>query len=303
MTNTDKKENPITALMDLKKYEIPESMALNIKNLFEPKVEDLIQLEGKYNDIIHQENITKELCKEAGELRKTIKKLRTPIEKIRKAEKEPYLRGGQAIDWIGNGLRDIMKEKEANLEKIQNHFEILEEKRIAKLEEERIEKIKAFNIDWVGLDLGKMPDKEFETFYQNAKEIYEEGIKTEKEAEEKRIKEELQITRERALIKLGVDWTVYNLGDMSDAEYYKLYAEKEVEFNKKQEEEEKRKEKEKLIEQKKKEEEEEKQKEEKLKKDKVYKDFIKKNEGKYDVEKAENGKIYLYKIVDQMDIL
>lgn len=309
---------------DILKYGVPEDLALRIKAKFEPTIESLTAYESEFQAVMElwedPKNIDKALCKRAWTVRKAIKKVRSEIEKMRKAEKDPYLKSGQAIDWITKRLKDTVSGKEMKLENIETYFEKIEAEKIAKLEAERIEELSKYKIDGSEMKLGKMAGSSYDKLLKEAKIKYQ----ADKDMEEEKIKQEkikaLQIERERKFLKIGVDWTVYSLGEMTEGEFNTQYTIEETKYNKEQEkikkqeeelEETKRQlkkesdERRKLEDEKRAKEKEKKDEETRKRaaqKDQAYKDFYVKNKDLYDGEIIENGKIILYKIVDELEI-
>lgn len=85
--------------------------------------------------------ITPEICALAKTARKELASIRIEAEKTRKSEKEASLRFGKALDGIANFLKLAVSEREEQLEKIEKHFEILEQQRVQALQKQRAEQL------------------------------------------------------------------------------------------------------------------------------------------------------------------
>ncbi len=77
----------------------------------------LESFEEAFNQIMAEE-VTEELCGRAKRLRLDISKIRVSADKARKAQKEEYLRAGNAIQGVFNILKFAVTDKE---EKAQRH--------------------------------------------------------------------------------------------------------------------------------------------------------------------------------------
>ena len=86
---------------------IEPSKALAIKETFSPMVEMLEGFELKYNNLINDSEIeiTKDVSKQAKRIRLDIAKIRIHADKVRKENKEEYLRATKAIDGVFNILK------------------------------------------------------------------------------------------------------------------------------------------------------------------------------------------------------
>lgn len=191
------------------KFDSPElksiepSKAATIKATFEPMAEMLTKFEESYNIVIEEakKEITKEVTAKARELRKAIGKVRIETEKVRKKEKEEYLRAGKAIDGVSNILKWAVTDKETKLKEIENYFEIQEQKRIEALQNERANKLSPYVEDAHERDLAKFADDEFEALFAMKKKEQEDRIAAEKKAEAERIAKEKAEAEERERIR------------------------------------------------------------------------------------------------------
>ena len=182
---------------------IEQSKAEQIKATFEPMAEMLTEFEEAYNSIIleSETEITHEVSAKAKRLRLDIGKVRIGTEKVRKEQKEEYLRAGKAIDGVSNILKWAVTDKENRLKEIENYFEIQEQKRLEKLQADRAEKLSLYVEDAHERDLAKFADDEFEALLAMKKKEQEDRIAAERKAEEERIAKEKAEAEERERIR------------------------------------------------------------------------------------------------------
>jgi len=171
---------------------IEKSKAEAIRATFEPMVEMLSQFEENYNSLVKESEggINEELCSRAKRLRIDIGKVRIDTEKIRKEQKEEYLRAGKAIDGVSNILKWAVTDKENKLKEIEDYFEIQEKVRINKLQTERAAKLSMYVEDADERDLGSMEEDVWDAYLGRKKQDYEDRIEAEHKAEEERKKNE-----------------------------------------------------------------------------------------------------------------
>jgi hypothetical protein len=231
--------NELITLESTELQGIELSKAKQIKAVFDPMTEMLMKFEDDFNTIIEESKveITKEITAKAKRLRIDIGRVRIATEKTRKEQKEEYLRAGKAIDSVANIVKWVVTDKEEKLEKIEKHYEFLEQQRIEKLQTERAEELQQY-VDAVPSDLGTMKDDVWQAYIDTKKRQYEERIEAEKKAEVERLEneriEKLRWERSDAIRPFynffdgnGID----NLGKMSQEEFdglmYNLSAKKE----------------------------------------------------------------------------
>jgi len=225
---------------------VESSRAEQIRQIFVPMADMLEQFENVYNIIIEESKgeITKEITKRAKRIRLDIGKIRIETEKVRKAQKEEYLRAGKAIDGVANILKWAISEKEGKLKEIENYFEIKENERLKKLQEERVNLISQYLDDAHERDLASMDDDVWDAYFAAKKKAYEDKVEAEKQAEKERIKREkkAKIHKERkdAVLKywnLIDDETKFsNFADMTEKEYKFLVSNLKKEFDKQEKE-------------------------------------------------------------------
>jgi hypothetical protein len=149
-------------------------------------------LESQYNEVIKMDLESVETSKVARELRLKIRDNRTKgIVVWHKTTKEVFLRAGQYVDALKNREVAINERMESNLEEIEKHFEIQEQKRRDALRETRISALSIYS-EFVpfGIDLGTMNDEEYQKIFNGAKLQFDAKIEAEKKAEQERIEAE-----------------------------------------------------------------------------------------------------------------
>jgi len=167
---------------------IEKSKAEAIRATFEPMVTMLQEFEDAYNSIVNasSKEITKELINAAKRLRLDIGKVRIEADKLRKEQKEEYLRAGKAIDAVNNILKWAVTDKENRLKEIEDYFEIQEQERLEKLQSDRAAKLSKYVEDADERNLASMDEDVWNAYYNQKKRDYEDRIKAERKAEEDR---------------------------------------------------------------------------------------------------------------------
>jgi len=163
----------------------------------------LSQFESKYNEVIKEadKEINLEVTAKAKRVRIDIGRVRIETEKVRKEQKEEYLRAGKAIDGVSNILKWAVTEKENKLKEIENYFEIQEQKRLEALQNERVEKLSKYLEDAEERDLASMDEDVWNAYLSSKKKDYEDRIEAEKKAEQERIAREKAEAEERERIR------------------------------------------------------------------------------------------------------
>lgn len=165
------------------------SKAAQIKAVFEPMVTMLEEFEGQYAEIMALE-ISPETCLMAKRLRLDIGKIRIQADKVRKEQKEEYLRAGNAIQGVYNILKFAVIDKEEKLEEIEKHYERIITEKIAKIQEERELELQKYDFNGSTLELGQMHESVWANFLNGTKLNYEAIKEAEKKAEQERIEKE-----------------------------------------------------------------------------------------------------------------
>ncbi len=182
---------------------IEKSKAEQIKATFEPMVEMLEAFEEKFLSIVEKskKGIDIEITTAAKRLRIDVGRVRIETEKLRKAQKEEYLRAGKAIDGVANILKWAVTDKENKLKEIENHFEIQEQKRLEKLQSDRVEILSKYVEDASERNLSQMDEDVWDAYFHTKKREYEDRIAAEKKAEADRIAKEKAEAAERERIR------------------------------------------------------------------------------------------------------
>lgn len=176
---------------------LEKSKAEQIEAVFAPMVNMLKGFESAYDEIMAEEQ-SPEKSKKAKRLRLDISKVRIDADKVRKEEKAEFLRAGNAIQGVYNILKFAVTDKEEKLKEVENHYERIEQERIAKLQAERVEALAAFDVDGSMMDLGNMDDIVWSNLLTGSKANYEAKIEAERKAEAERLEAE---KAERARVK------------------------------------------------------------------------------------------------------
>lgn len=171
---------------------IEQSKAVQIKATFDPMAKKLFKFEESFNEIIKEsENgITADIVKKAKRLRLDIAKVRTGTEKIRKEQKEEYVRAGKAIDGVANILKWAVTDKENKLKEIESYFEQFEKERLDRLQKERVEQLSKFVDNSESMELYTMTEEVFNAYLVAKEKEYNDRIEAEKKAEAERIERE-----------------------------------------------------------------------------------------------------------------
>ena len=155
-------------------------------------------MELQYNEVIKMDIESVETSKVARELRLKIRDNRTKgLAVWHKTTKEVFLRAGQYVDAVKNREIAINERMESNLEEIEKHFEIQEQKRKDALCELRISELKMY-AEFVpfGIDLGSMNEDEYQKIFNGSKLQFEAKIALEEKEKQERI-EAAKIEAER----------------------------------------------------------------------------------------------------------
>ena len=182
---------------------IEPSKAEQIKGTFIPMAEMLAEFEDQYADIIAdaQEEITKDVCANARVLRIAISKVRIETEKLRKVQKEEYLRAGKAIDGVSNILKWAVIEKETRLSEIEKYFESQEKELLETLQIERAEQIRPYLDDPQERDLAAMDEDVWSAYFGAKKKEHDDRVAAEKQAKADRLELEKIEAEERERIR------------------------------------------------------------------------------------------------------
>ena len=190
--------NELTIRDELKGLEA--SKAKQIEAVFAPMVEMLKGFEGEYDNIMALEQ-TKEKASKAKRLRLDIAKIRIEADKVRKVQKDEYLRAGNAIQGVYNILKFAVTDKEDALKDVELYYERIEAQRLLELQLSREAELAKYEADGSAINLGAMDDQVWENFRAGTKANYEAIKAAEKKAEEDRVTREKEEKAEQARIR------------------------------------------------------------------------------------------------------
>lgn len=146
-------------------------------------------LETQFNEILTLDIEDFETPKKARELRLLIQKNRTQgINTWHKTTKDYFLKGGQFVDAIKRKEIAVNERMESDLEQIEKHSEIKEQKRLDELEAKRIEASKDLaEFMPFGINLKMLSDEDFEKLLSGARLQQQAKIEADKKAELERL--------------------------------------------------------------------------------------------------------------------
>jgi len=294
---------------------------------FNPKKAELITLSAKYKWLIIQWFDDKEWFKAVSEARKDLKATRVQLEKAWKelraeatAFSKAVIEKQRELVWIIEPLEIELKKQEDEVLQEKERIKQEELKKAEELLQKRIDAMMRLWREVNILELKILTDEAFDTLYQEAKKEYEEQEeknRQEKAEQDKIAKEQeeqrKEIEKQQADIKAAQDKIDSDNKVLQD-EKDKVQREKDLETARKEWEEKAKMEAEetaKLNQERKEAEEKEKALEDeriekenqvRLEKETKYKNFIKKNEWKYDKIVKEEWKVVLIKIIDEFKI-
>lgn len=221
---------------------VEPSKADEIRAIFAPMADTVQDFETRFKPFkdLKDEEITPEQSTAASVLRKEMKKVRSNVENERKRLKEPFLRTGKAIDGIANIYKAAMGDMETRLEHVIKITEVLEQKRIDRLQIDRGITMAKY-MEEVPDNLGTMEEDVFMAYYEAKKKAFEDAeaarIEAERKAEEQKVIQELHEDRKNTLLDvwtfLSEDDKQINFGLIDDARFGKIWKEAKEAKNKK----------------------------------------------------------------------
>lgn len=167
---------------------LSESKAEQIKAVFQPMIKMLEDFEAAYNELMSMGQ-TNEKSESAKRLRLSIAKVRIEADKVRKSQKEEYLRAGNAIQGVYNILKFAVADKEEKLKEVETFYEKAEEERIGHVRVERLSEVQKYDLigQDVSVDFGSMADDVWQNYISGVKLHYETIKEAEHKAEEERV--------------------------------------------------------------------------------------------------------------------
>lgn len=203
-------------------FGLEKTEAQKIEAVFTPMLEKMVELEKEYNIIITLPLET-ETLKKARELRLKYVKVRSGTAEIHKKAKAYYLAGGRFVDAWKNAQNFSALGKEEELEKIEKHFELIEQAKKEKLNEERQKQLAQYVSDVTLYNLKEMSDAGFNELLASSKVAFESRLEAERKAEEERIRVEEENKKEQERIRLENE----ELKRQAEAREKELMAERE----------------------------------------------------------------------------
>lgn len=180
---------------------LTETKAKQLKELFDPMMNNLVEVEKDFNKIVELE-MKPETCVLAKRMRLDISKIRISADKVRKDQKAEYLRAGNAIQGIYNIIKLAVVSKEEKLKDIELHYERIEEEKKKQLQIDRQEELLKYESDGEFVDLGNMPDDVWNNYFTGVKNNYEAVKEAERKTEADRIEAERKEAEEREKMRL-----------------------------------------------------------------------------------------------------
>jgi len=214
--------------VDPKEFGLEEIQVATIEQAFMPKIAERDGYAQIYEQLITKE-LTKELCNEAGDLRKKLVKTRTGIADIHKTQKAFFLSAGRFVDAWKNKETLPIEQMEEKLSEIEKHFERIEAERIAKLESDRKTEALKYT-EFPASNLASMSEDTFNTYLVGLKVANEAKIKAEQEAEAERLRL-IEVEKENARLKAIEDEKIRQENERLKAEA--IAKEKEIEAERK----------------------------------------------------------------------
>lgn len=177
-------------IIDHEKFGVPDYIAKNIRDQFQPMLDTMVALEDQFNKVIQLDPEDESTSKAASELRKKYVKIRTGVDKIHKEQKAFYLAGGRFVDGWKNAHLMASQDKEERLRQIENFVENREKKRIADLHEKRCAEIMPYLQEpETHMNYGMLSDSVWDAYLKGKIKIHMEFQEAVRQAEENEAKE------------------------------------------------------------------------------------------------------------------
>jgi len=195
--------NELVKLVETTQLEKPKAQV--VMEQFNQFFDQVSEYEAKARSIeITDISQIKEM-KEARDIRLNLKDIRVNAEKVKKQLKENILVEGRFIDGCYNLIAGTVKPIEDSLLEKEKFVERLEQERLEKIRAERFNQLAVVDVDGSFYDLVNMNDQAFNQLLQNSGMAYEARKEAEKQAEEQRIANEKAEAEERARLKADND--------------------------------------------------------------------------------------------------
>ena len=182
-------------------FGLEKTEAQKIEAVFTPMLEKMVELEKEYNEVIKLP-IDEEATKKARELRLKFVKVRSGTKEIHEKAKAYYLAGGRFVDAWKNAQLFSAQGKESELEKIEKHFELIEQAKKDKINTERELELSKYVTDISMYNYKEMSDEVFTNLLLSVKKSWEVEQLAIKQAEEERIAKEKAEKEEQERIRI-----------------------------------------------------------------------------------------------------
>ena len=183
--------------VDPGKYDLDTTKAHEIDLAFEPLALQRKALLDEFQAII-EAPITEEVCKQAGDLRRKLVKVRTGFAAIHKTQKHLFRMAGLFVDAIKNANTEPVSQMESRLADVEKHFVNLENERIAQLGQDRAAKLTALGVETLPTSLGQMPDDVWEACLAGFEVADQKRKEAARDAEEQRVAAEQKALQDAA---------------------------------------------------------------------------------------------------------
>lgn len=218
--------------VDPREYNLEETKAKQISEVFKPMLDKMEALESEYNEIIKLE-LNEETSKAAKELRLKYVKVRTGTAEIHKKQKAFYRQGGLFIDGWKNAQLFASQNIEDKLLEIEKYQENLERERIKAITEERLAIVRQYDPEFNVMNIGEYSVQFWNSFILGVKTAHEETKKQKEVEEQLRLQAELDLVlhneRKEKLIPvwkfLTEDLKTENFGTWDEEMFEGLYQE------------------------------------------------------------------------------
>ena len=181
-------------------FGLEKTEAQKIESVFTPMLDKMVVLEKEYNEVIALD-LNPTTIQKARELRLKYVKVRTGTDEIHKKAKAYYLAGGRFVDAWKNAQKFSVIGKETELEKIEKHFELIEQAKKEEKNAKRITELSPYVEDVAMFNLKEMSEDGFQQLLKTSRAVIEAQKKAEKEAEDARIKKEKEDAKEQERIR------------------------------------------------------------------------------------------------------
>lgn len=182
----------------------PQDLALVMEEKFKPFEDQAAEWMTKAKALVVTDVTEVEKMKEARVARLALKNIRVQVEKLHKAEKDEFLKGGRTIDTIKNKLVSLIEPIEKHLQEQEDYAAIQEAKARKELLESRLKQLEPYRTMGDGMQnvpFGDIPEATFQNILLGMKAAKEARENQAREAERIRQENEENARKERERIK------------------------------------------------------------------------------------------------------